>query len=283
MQRYSILHRTYYNFASEVTLGPHRLRLRPREGHELRIESSSLEITPAAELRWQRDAEDNSVATATFKQPTKQLVIESKVIIQQYNEEPLDFLVADYAVDFPFDYTADDLAVLTPCLRAEQLAPDPSLKAWIDTIWQPDEKLQSYELLLRLTRQINHSMRYQAREEPGVQASGETLALSTGSCRDFAGLLMDAARHLGFAARFVSGYLYAPPSPNDYGATHAWTEIYLPGPGWKGFDPTTGEVVGSDHVSVAVSRSPANVPPVEGSYLGPPGAQLEVGVWLTLL
>ncbi len=283
MQRYSILHRTYYNYPDAVTLGPHRLRLRPREDHELRIESSSLEITPEAELHWQRDAEDNSVAIATFAQPTNQLVIESKVIIQQYNEAPLDFLVADYAVNFPFDYSPADLAVLTPYLLSAAQVPDAALKAWVDSIWQPTEGLQSYELLLRLTGHINRTLGYQAREEPGVQTSSETLALGTGSCRDFACLLMDAARYLGFAARFVSGYLSTPPSPNNYGATHAWTEIYLPGPGWKGFDPTTGEVVGGDHISVAVSRVPDAVPPVEGTYLGLAGSRLEVGVWVTLL
>lgn len=280
MQRYSILHRTYYNFPQAVTLGPHRLRLRPREGHELRIESSSLDITPPARLRWQRDAEDNSVAIATFEQPAKQLVIESKVIIQQYNETPLDFLVADYAVEFPFDYTANDLVVLAPY---RQQADAPSLQSWLDGVRPQGERLQSYELLRRLTRHIHQSMRYQVREEPGVQSAEQTLAMGMGSCRDFAALLMEAARRLGFAARFVSGYIYAPPSPNDYGATHAWTEVYLPGPGWKGFDPTTGEVVGGEHVSVAVSHSPEAVPPVEGSYVGPAQSQLEVGVWLTPL
>ncbi|MES9942992.1 MAG: transglutaminase family protein [Candidatus Thiodiazotropha sp. 6PLUC7] len=283
MQRYSILHRTYYTFSEEVILGPHRLRLRPREGHELRIESSTLEISPSAELHWQRDAEDNSVTIATFDQPASQLVIESKVIIQQYNESPLDFLVSDYAINFPFDYTHGDRKVLSPYLKAPQGTSCHALKAWIDNLWQADEKLQSYELILRLTRHINQAMRYQIREEPGVQTAENTLALGSGSCRDFAALLMEAARELGLAARFVSGYLCTPPSPQDYGATHAWTEIYLPGPGWKGFDPTTGEIVGSDHVSVAVSHSPADVPPVEGSYVGPGNAKLEVGVWMTPL
>lgn len=283
MQRYSILHRTYYNFPQEVILGPHWLRVRPREGHELRIESSSLDISPPAALRWLRDAEDNSVTIATFDQPDKQLLIESKVIIQQYNEAPLDFLVADYAVEFPFDYSSTDLTVLRPYMNKSPGASCQSMNSWIESIWQAGEKLQSYELLLRLTRDINRSMRYQIREEPGVQTPEETLALRSGSCRDFAALLMAGARALGFAARFVSGYLYTPPSPNDYGATHAWTEIYLPGPGWKGFDPTTGEIVGGDHVSVAVSHSPAAVPPVEGSYVGSAGAQLEVGVWMTPL
>jgi len=283
MKRYRILHRTYYNYPVEVILGPHWLRLRPREGHELRIESSSLEISPAAQLRWQRDAEDNSVAMATFDRPTRQLVIESQVVIQQYNEAPLDFLVTDDAVNYPFVYSAEDLAVLDPYLRERRDPVEPSLQAWVDGFWRKGESLQSYELLMRITQQINRTFDYRLREEPGVQSAQKTLSLGTGSCRDFANLLMEAARLLGFAARFVSGYLYAPPSPNDYGATHAWAEIYLPGPGWKGFDPTTGDVVGGDHVSVAVARVPDSVPPVEGSYQGPEGSQMEVGVWVTPL
>ncbi|MES9852238.1 MAG: transglutaminase family protein [Candidatus Thiodiazotropha sp. L084R] len=281
MQRYTILHRTFYNFPEQVRLGPHWLRLRPREGHELRIESSSLEISPPAKLRWLRDAEDNSVIIATFDQPVRQLMIESNVIIQQYNEAPLDFLVSDYAVEYPFEYTSSDLIVLAPYLKRSQSISSGAVKSWIDGVWKVGEKLQSYELLLSLTRRINQTMRYQIREEPGVQSAEETLALGSGSCRDFATLLLEGARELGFAARFVSGYLDTPPSPLDYGATHAWTEVYLPGPGWKGFDPTVGDIVGGDHVSVAVSHSPSSVPPVEGSYVGPAGAQLEVGVWMT--
>jgi len=283
MQRYRILHRTYYNYPVEVTLGPHRLRLRPREGHELRIESSSLEISPTAQLRWQRDAEDNSVAIATFERPARQLVIESQVVIQQYNEAPLDFLVTDDAVNYPFNYTADDLAVLGPYLRDCRQPAEPALQTWVDGLWRAGQSVQSYELLRRITQQINRTFNYRVREEPGVQSAWKTLSLGSGSCRDFAALLMEAARLLGFAARFVSGYLYSPPSPNDFGATHAWAEIYLPGPGWKGFDPTTGDVVGADHVSIAVARVPDSVPPVEGSYQGPAGSQMEVGVWLTPL
>ena len=104
MQRYKILHRTYYNFPATVRLEPHTLRLRPREGYELHIESSTLDITPAASLRWHRDVEDNSVAIATFTTPTQQLAIESQIIIQQYNQSPLDFLVEDYATHYPFAY-----------------------------------------------------------------------------------------------------------------------------------------------------------------------------------
>jgi transglutaminase-like putative cysteine protease len=281
MQRYKILHRTYYNFAGEVRLEPHALRLRPREGHELRIESSVLEITPPATLRWHRDVEDNSVAIATFDSPASQLVIASEVIIQQYNEDPLDFLVADYATDYPFAYRPDDWVVLSPYMNVAEHAAEDRVGEWIGNLWRPGERIQTYSLLQRIGIHIQQTLSYQVREEPGVQSAAETLLRGTGSCRDYAHLFMEAARRFGLAARFVSGYLHAPPSAFNYGATHAWAEVFLPGAGWKGFDPTTGEVVGADHIAVAVARLPESVPPVAGSFVGPPGASLDVGVWVT--
>jgi transglutaminase-like putative cysteine protease len=279
MQRYKIFHRTYYNFSDTVILEPHTLLLRPREGHELRIESSILTLTPTATLRWHRDVEDNSVAIATFDSPANQLLIESEVIIQQYNEAPLDFLVADYATNYPFAYTPEDRVVLSPYMNVTDTAGG-SLSEWVANIWQ-SERLQTYELLQRLCVHINQTLSYQLREEPGVQSAAETLSRETGSCRDFANLFMEATRHLGFASRFVSGYLHAPPSTINFGATHAWAEVYIPGAGWKGFDPTIGEIVGTNHIAVAVARLPESVPPIAGSFVGIPGANLNVGVWVT--
>lgn len=281
MQRYQILHRTYYNFPAEVRLEPHTLRLRPREGHELRIESSSLTITPPATLRWHRDVEDNCVAIATFDVPTNQLVIESEVIIQQFNAAPLDFLVDDDAVNYPFVYADDDKALLAPYMETVRDAAASVLTDWLATVWTPRERIQTYTLLQRLCVQIQQRFTYQARETPGVQTAVQTLGLGNGSCRDFACLFMEAARHLGLAARFVSGYLQVPPSNADFGATHAWAEVYLPGAGWKGFDPTLGGIAGAQHIAVAVARLPESVPPVAGAYLGPPGATLDVGVWVS--
>lgn len=283
MQRYKILHRTYYNFPAQVTLGPHTLRLRPREGHELRIESSSLKITPTAKLHWQRDVEDNSVLVATFTTPTRQLVIESEVIIQQYNEDPLDFVVAEYAVVYPFAYTENDRVQLAPYMNTAGNPQGEQVSQWLKQFWSPAERLQTYTLLQRINSQINQSLKYRLREEPGVQTVAQTLSLGTGSCRDFANLLMQAARSLGLASRFVSGYLHTLLSPDDFGATHAWAEVYLPGAGWKGFDPTLGAIVGSEHIPVAVARLPELVPPVEGSYVGLTGSKLDVGVWVTAL
>lgn len=282
MQRYKIFHRTYYSFSGIVSLEPHTLLLRPRESHELRIESSILTLTPPATLRWHRDVEDNCVAIASFDTPVSQLVIESEVIIQQYNDDPLDFLVADYAINYPFTYVTEDRPVLSSYVNTSDHATNKELSNWVSNFWS-GESIQTYTLLERICAHINQSLSYQLREEPGVQSAAETLSRGTGSCRDFANLFMEASRSLGFASRFVSGYLHAPPSSTNFGATHAWAEAYLPGAGWKGFDPTIGEIAGMNHIPVAVARLPESVPPISGSFIGPPGASLNVGVWVTEL
>lgn len=280
MQRYKIVHRTYYNYSATVTLGPHNLLLRPREDYELRIESFSLTITPTASLLWHRDIEGNSVATATFNLPINQLLIESEVIIQQYNEFPLDFVVSDYALLYPFSYQNEE-AILLSAFRA---LPDNEtisiVDKWIANFWHPGEKIQTYILLQQIAEYINRTLTYRVREEPGVQSAILTLSCGTGSCRDFAFLFMEAARCLGLAARFVSGYLYAP-LMEEIGSTHAWAEVYLPGAGWKGFDPTIGKIVGSDHIAVAVARLPEAVPPIAGSFAGSAISSLIVGVWIS--
>ena len=280
MQRYRIVHRTCYNFSAPVTLGAHTMLLRPRENHELRIQSLSLDISPQAELRWHRDVEDNSVAIATFGAPVQQLAINSDVVICQYLEDPLDFLVADYAISYPFTYQPDDLVMLAPYMTGAGQVADGNLSSWIDRLWKRGEAIQTYSLLRRLNEAINQTFTYKVREEPGVQSAAQTLAGGTGSCRDFALLLMSAARSLGLAARFVSGYLHVPQMSNP-GATHAWAEVYLPGAGWKGFDPTAGTMVGTDHIPVAVARLPESVPPVAGSFTGAASSTLEVGVWVS--
>jgi len=283
MRRLKIVHRTYYNFSGAVQLAPHRLLLRPRVGHDLRVESSTLETSPASTLRWKRDVYDNAVAIASFSESATQLSISSEVIVQHYDETPLDFLVSDHAVQFPFAYEVEQSTVLHPYMM--RLTPNDNgvLGAWVARYWQPGAAVQTYALLQQLCAGIHRTLSYRAREEPGVQTAAETLDRGTGSCRDFASLFMEATRSLGLAARFVSGYLHAPASDWDLGATHAWAEVYLPGAGWKGFDPTIGEIVGSKHIAVAVARMPESVPPVSGSFFGPPGATMDVGVWVTEL
>jgi transglutaminase-like putative cysteine protease len=233
-------------------------------------------------VHWLRDPYDNSVAVAEFMQPASQLAILSEVVVQHYDENPLDFIVSDYAVQYPFSYDAEARQILPPYLVHVSQG-DHAVERWVSQLWKPGEPIQTYSLLERMCTAIKQSLAYQVREEPGVQKPGETLARGTGSCRDFASLFMDAARSLGLAARFVSGYLHAPTVDGSPGATHAWAEVYLPGAGWKGFDPTIGEVVGSKHIAVAVTSLPESVSPVVGTFFGPPGASLNVGVWVSEL
>jgi transglutaminase-like putative cysteine protease len=283
MRRLKIIHRTYYNFFGAVQLRSHRLLLRPRDGHDVRIESSTLQTEPPATLRWLRDVYDNSVAIATFNATATQLAILSEVVVQHYGDRPLDFLVADYAVQYPFAYQPEEQVILQPYLMLQPKSGHDAVSAWVNQHWKSKESVQTYTLLQRLCGAINQSLVYKSREEEGVQTAMETLSLNSGSCRDFSNLFMEAARHLGLAVRFVSGYLDVPPTHSNFGATHAWAEVYLPGAGWKGFDPTLGEVVSNKHIAVAVARLPESVPPVAGSFVGPPGSTLNVGVWVTEL
>jgi transglutaminase-like putative cysteine protease len=282
MQCFKIIHRTYYNYSNSVILGTHNLLLRPRENHELRIESFSLNITPKAKILWHRDVEDNSVAIANFTHSTQQLLIESEVIIQQYNESPLDFIVSNYAINYPFKYQENDKFILSAYMVLPNEETRILLNNWIFNVYKFNEEIQTYTLLQRLTIYIYKNLIYKIREEAGVQSPSETLTLGTGSCRDFAYLFMEAVKCLGFASRFVSGYLYAPLMSEQVGSTHAWAEVYLPGAGWKGFDPTIGNIVGRDHIPVAVSRIPDNISPISGSFSGVATSSLDVGVWVTL-
>ena len=270
MRRLNISHVTEYLFPSPVSLLPHRLLLRPRENHNVRIESSLLEIFPAHTLQWKRDVLDNSVALASFSQPSDRLRISSSVVIQHYEENPFDFLVDDYAVIHPFDYALEEQADLAPFRQAVYPADREAVQRWLDGLGL-QRPVQTFTLLDRMNHEIARRFFYQMREEPGVQPPALTLARNSGSCRDFAALFMEACRHLGLASRFVSGYLYAPATEAGNASTHAWAEVYLPGAGWKGFDPTSGEVTGNRHIATAVARHPEAVPPVAGSYLGPAG------------
>jgi len=272
MRRLKIVHETRYEFSQAVKLHAHFLMVRPREGHDLHIEYLRLDISPQHHLRWQRDVYGNSVATVEFLESAQSLVCISEVVIQHYDDSPLDFMVADGAVNFPFQYDADTLPVLAP-YRESAEADCSALRAWLARFWQPGLVIQTYTLLEHLCSGIHSSIRYQRRDEAGVQAPSLTLSIGSGSCRDLAWLFVAAARELGLAARFVSGYLYDAAAVAQGGTTHAWAEVYLPGAGWKGFDPTIGALAGADHIAVAVARLPQSVPPMSGSFTGRRGMQ----------
>ncbi|NOU25816.1 MAG: transglutaminase family protein [Methylotenera sp.] len=266
MQRLRIKHLTEYTFPSQVTLNQHKLLLRPREGHDVRIESSKLEISPAYNIKWQRDVFDNSLALVNFLEYSNKLTIASEVVIQHYDQTPLDFMLESYATQYPFSYALDEQADLAIFQQATFYKDQYIVNAWLQQ--QGLNGMETFSLLKNLNRTISQSFRYQIREEAGVQSPTETLSQRSGSCRDFATLFIEACRCLGLASRFVSGYLHAPATEVGNATTHAWVEVYLPGTGWKGFDPTIGEVTGNRHIAVAVARNPEAVPPVSGSFIG---------------
>lgn len=272
MLRLKITHLTEYRYASAVTLNPHQLLVRPREGPEVHIETSALRISPSHNVKWHRDVLDNAAAIVDFSEQAQTLSITSEVVIQHYVENPFDFLIEDYAVNYPFDYVSQDRIDLAGFLQPVYPDDEGAVRDWFSRLGVASPCMPTYALLELLNKTIAGQFVYIVREEPGVQTPGQTLNLGSGSCRDFAALLVEACRHLGLAGRFVSGYAHLPATEHWSTTTHAWAEIYLPGAGWKGFDPTAGEVTGSRHISVAVARHPESVPPVSGSFVGPSGA-----------
>ncbi len=264
MRRLSVRHLTRYTFTRAVELLTHELRIRPRENHEQTIESSLLTVTPSATTQWTSDGLDNSVACVDFGQPTDYLEFVSEVVVQHFGGV---LHLDDWHVHV--DYSAADKDLLAGFVRQNQ---SPAPRNWRTA------PLKSFYDVERLNRHIFESFEYARREEPGVQSPDETVGRGAGSCRDLATLHIALCRRAGFAARFVSGYLYAPGVEPWAGSTHAWSEVFHPRRGWLGFDPTIGLTVGSDHIAVAYAADPESVPPVAGSYLGSADASLNVEV-----
>ena len=283
MQRLRIKHTTEYLFPSEVVLNQHRLLLRPREGHDVRIETSKLEITPSYTIKWQRDVFDNSLAVVNFLARTNKLIIVSEIIIQHYSQAPFDFLLEDYAVKFPFKYAENEQDDLFAFQQAVFFEDSQAVNSWLQQLGLSN--METFSLLIKLNQTISTQFQYRTRDEAGVQSPAQTLLQRSGSCRDYATLFIEACRCLGLASRFVSGYLHAPATEMGNATTHAWAEVYLPGTGWKGFDPTAGVVTGNQHIAVAVARDSESVPPVSGSFsgLGVTTPTMKINVQVNLL
>ncbi|ATC62726.1 cysteine protease [Nibricoccus aquaticus] len=267
MQKIQINHHTRYSYSAPVILGPHRLFIRPREGHDILIASSRLEISPTpASITWHRDVHGNSVATVVFGEPADSLSILSEVIVEHYDEQPLDFVIEDRAAKFPFVLTPAERMDLMPYLTPSYPEDQSQLDQWTQSFWKAGNTADTSALLNEINRSIANNFSYARREEPGVQRPSKTLATQSGSCRDFATLMIETCRFLGLPARFVSGYASTEDIPAALGSTHAWAEVYLPGAGWKGFDSTGGVIVGPKHIAIAVGRDPESLPPISGSF-----------------
>jgi transglutaminase-like putative cysteine protease len=283
MRRIQIKHTTAYHYEEAVSLLPHTMHLRPREGHDLRLESSRLDISIDYQIRWQRDVYGNSIAIVSFPAPASALIITSEVVVEHYEEQPLDFILAENAKHYPFQYDPMEQIDLAPYQLSVFPQDGRLLQQWIAPILEVRGPMGTIDLLTRINHKIVTELQYQVREEPGVQSPAETLSRGSGSCRDFATLFIETCRSCGLASRFISGYLLNEAAIPGNATTHAWSEIYLPGSGWRGFDSTSGQVVGGDHIAVAVHRHPQAIPPIAGSFTGGnnPNPRLTVDVQVT--
>ena len=280
-----ITHKTTYVYSKPVEFGEHRLMSRPRDSHDLRLLETTLVIDPpATAIRWIHDVFGNSIAIATWDQPSERLTFESGFRAEHFPTEEKALEVESYASKFPFSYSAEDAMDLAHTRDRHYPDPDHKVDAWAKAILEKTEGGETIAVLIAMTKEIKQQFKYAAREAAGVQSPLETLELGSGSCRDFAVFLMEAARSLGLAARFVSGYLYdeklngAASGLVGGGATHAWAQIFLPGAGWVEFDPTNALIGGRNLIRVAVARDASQAAPLSGSYNGAPGDFVSMNV-----
>lgn len=275
MRILTVRHATRYRYTRPVTLGEHRLMLRLRDSHDLRLVDAELSFSPPASLRWVHDVFGNSVALAQFIHPATELSIVSMLRLERFAPARPVFPLSAEAELYPFIYSTSDRTDLGRLLERHHPDTTGKVEAWAQS-FVTARPMPALELLQTMNSAIRQQFTYRERYEEGTQHPNDTLALRSGTCRDFALLLIEAARSLGFGARFVSGYLYDPSldgggaSMQGAGATHAWADIYLPGAGWVEYDPTNGLIAGENLIRVAVTRDPAQAIPISGTFSGTP-------------
>jgi transglutaminase-like putative cysteine protease len=256
MARLRIRHETFYSYERPVAFATHRLLLRPRDSHAIRVMDAVLTVSPPGDVRWIYDALGNSVCCFTPQGEATALSITSELVIET-----------------PIVYAPADRAVLSPFLEPATEDADGDLLKWLrNHIGGAHEPALAF--LLRLNQTIHDTFEYQARDVGAAQEPSHTVKLGAGTCRDLAWLMVEALRRLGYAARFVTGYLYSPAhgEMRGAGATHAWCEVFLPDLGWTEFDPTNALAESGDLIPVAIARTPQEATPICGSIFGDPGA-----------
>lgn len=273
--RLNILHATTYEYDREVQFQPHLIYLRPRENPLLRVESFELELTPSAQLRWMRDDFDNLPATATFASPGSRLQIVARFQVDILDSGPFDFEVRDYALSFPFLYEPLHRSNLSLYLNPPPPATQEEIRSWFERA-VPIPPSDTVGWLFTLAGALQRGFRYQVRREEGIQSASETLRLQAGSCRDFAAFFVACARTYGVAARFVSGYMFDRSAVASPGDMHAWVEVFLPGAGWRGLDPTHGIFCDNNYVPVAHAVVAESVNPIQGSFFSTTPARVEL-------
>lgn len=275
--RVRILHTTRYSYSRPVAFSDHRLYLRPRDSHMLRVEDFQIHTVPEAGQRWVRDYYDNLVVVTSFGlTESAQLEFRCATTVLLRDHNPFDFILDADATGYPFLYKPRLRRSVSSFLGRGRCGSSLKVREWFHgAVAQPVTHPDVVAFLSDLNGAIRRDIAYERRDEEGIQSPDTTLERRKGSCRDMAVLFIEACRQLGMAARFVSGYVYDPPAAPDQvrhianraeGSMHAWAEVYLPGAGWKGFDPTNGLLADSFHIPSAVTDEPASVDPIQGTF-----------------
>jgi transglutaminase-like putative cysteine protease len=284
----TIHHSTEYRYTHPVAFGEHRIMLRPRDGHDLRVLSGSLDIVPEPmSLRWIHDVFGNSVAIATFDERSEILSIVSTATVEHNPAEEFALTADDPAYFYPFLYGDEEFLDLVQFITPQYGDPDGELSAWARNFLDAEGPTPTFNILSGMTHGIREAFTYRKRHEHGTQHPLDTLQTRSGTCRDYALFMIEALRRLGIAARFVSGYLFIPGDRAHGhvggGSTHAWVQVYLPSAGWIEFDPTNGIVGTRDLVRVAVARDPRQAIPMHGTYLGSADAFVAMDVSINVV
>jgi hypothetical protein len=291
-----IEHTTRHDYSGLVSFSDHSLYLRPTDSLSRKVLNFKVETVPASRQRWVRDVYGNHILVCNFGlTESKELSFKTQIEMEVANENPFDFVLESYATGFPFKYSPVDEAALASCMGRSATKGAGKVIDWFYmAVANPNQHTDVVQFLTEINSAIRRDISYTRRDEEGIQTPDQTLQLRTGSCRDMAVLFVSAVRQLGMAARFVSGYLYDPPvegSAEEHvfnravGSMHAWAEVYLPGAGWKGFDPTNGILANGYFIPSAVSHEPSCVDPIQGKYYadGAESSTMEVNLEIDTL
>ncbi|KAA3510776.1 transglutaminase family protein [Agrobacterium vitis] len=273
MTIFSVRHITSYRYKRPVEFGEHRLMFRPRDSFDQTLLSSHLDVNPKPDyIRWIHDVFGNCVALVGFTGKARELCFGTNIRLDHTQQVEMDLQIDAEALHFPFAYDPEEVIDLERTIKRHFPDPDDEVGRWTRQFVRIGQPTETGRLLMTLCYAIHESFIYARRLEHGTQTPLETLRLRRGTCRDFALLMMEAARSLGLAARFVTGYIYVPDRDGSTklggGSTHAWCQVYLPGAGWVEFDPTNGIVGNRDLIRVGVARDPKQAVPLSGSYDG---------------
>ena len=273
MPEFLVTHTTIYRYAKEVSFGEHRLMFRPRDSYDQKLLDSALIVEPQpSAVRWIHDVFGNCVAVLNFSTVAKELKFETRIHLEHTPQNTPDFQIDKAVLKYPFSYDEDETADLARTMERHYPDDNDEVGKWARQFVGTARRINTGKVLMTLCYAIRESFAYSRRVEQGTQPPLMTLHLRRGTCRDFALFMMEAVRSLGFAARFVTGYIYVPSRDGTAklggGSTHAWCQIYLPGAGWVEFDPTNGIVGNRDLIRVAVARDPRQAIPLYGTYAG---------------